>query len=51
MFDAERERERMRENKQLRSEINKYHFVAVIKFDGACVMVNAAEHKCKIWSK
>ena len=44
----ERERERENKSKKIRSEINKYHFVAVIKFDGACVMVNAAAHKYKI---
>ena len=30
---------------------NQIYFVAIIKFDGACVMVNAAAHKHKIWSK
>ena len=43
-----RERKKERESKKIRSEINKYHFVAVIKFDGACVMVNAAAHNYEI---
>ena len=30
---------------------NQIYFVAIIKFDGACVMVNAAAHKHEIWSK
>ena len=27
---------------------NQIYFVAIIKFDGACVIVNAAAHKHKI---
>ena len=50
-YYEKREREREDKSKKIRSEINKYYFVAVIKFDGACVMVNAAAHKYKIWSK